>query len=280
MKEKYTTILYDVKKALGVTLQEYIILDTIFHLENHSKDRGCYAKIGFYMEITDMGERTTQRTMMNLVKLGYIEVTKTASNTASRRTTEKYKAFRLDDAQQVGANLAPTTGRRNVTRRVPKRHPVGAKLTVTPIDNNNDNNNDTKSAEAQDEKPICSVENCKGKVVIVPLAIGEVELNKCERHRLQDIIDGFKSVNESYLELYGKKTQYDAAKQLMRTYPREHIHWMLKTAPGYNKMPYRAAGEKVYTPYDLLKNWSVMKDNLMSIKIKKATGTQPKEILG
>lgn len=100
------------------------------------------------------------------------------------------------------------------------------------------------------------------------------ELNKCSHHAVQEVIDLFKPVNESYLEFYGKKTQHAAVKSLLTTYKMVEIEWMIKTAPAYNKMPMRAAKEKIYTPHDLLKNWSVMKDNLISYKFQKQQGTK------
>ncbi len=107
---------------------------------------------------------------------------------------------------------------------------------------------------------------------------GEKEVKeKISMEQVREVIDAFQVVNESYREFYGKKTQYGAAKTLIKTYPKEQIMWMIKTAPGYNKMPYRSGGDKVYTPYDLLKKWSIMKDNLVSYKLKKTV--ENKEII-
>lgn len=103
---------------------------------------------------------------------------------------------------------------------------------------------------------------------------GKDEKEKISMEQVREVIDAFAVVNESYREFYGKKTQYYAAKTLIKTYPKEQIMWMIKTAPGYNKMPYRSVGDKVYTPYDLLKKWSIMKDNLVSYKIKKVGETK------
>lgn len=272
MKEKYCTILFAVKEALGVSLAEYVILDTIFHMENHNKDRGCYAGIDYFSKITDMSERTVQRSMKNLVSAGYIIVEKKSSTSSSRRTTDKYKKMRIDE--EMGDKMTPIRGRQNVTQRVTKRHPMGDKMAAPPIYNNNDNNSDNTSGG--DPPQEVKIEEIKYPCIHFDKVKGNVCSNNkmdgsdyCKHHAVQEIIDLFKPVNESYLEFYGKKTQHAAVVSLIKTYPKHEIQWMIKTAPAYNKMPYRAKGDKIYTPYDLLKNWSVMKDNLISYKLQK-----------
>lgn len=110
-------------------------------------------------------------------------------------------------------------------------------------------------------------------------AQADANVEKIGMKQVQEIIDAFKPVNESYKTLYGKKTEYNAAKDLIKTYPKEHILGMLKVMPDYNKIQYLSAYEKVYTPLQLLKNWSVVKDNLIRLKIKKSKEREVKPIL-
>ena len=142
------------------------------------------------------------------------------------------------------------------------------------IDNNIDNSVENTSG-GQDPPQEEKVEEVKYPCIHFDQKSGKVCENKqmenselCSHHAVQEIIDAFKPVNESYLEFYGKKTQHAAVKSLIKTYPKKEIMGMLKMASFYNKMPMRAAKEKVYTPYELLKNWSVMKDNLISYKLQ------------
>lgn len=173
--------------------------------------------------------------------------------------------------------------RKNSTTLADKTHTPLRENSAITIDNNIDNSleNTSGGEDPPQEDPVVEEE-----VVITPcvfinkdsgLMCGKncmKDLNKCSHHAVQEVIDLFKPVNESYLEFYGKKTQHAAVKSLLTTYKMLEIEWMIKTAPAYNKMPMRAAKEKIYTPHDLLKNWSIMKDNLISYKLQKQQGTK------
>lgn len=204
---------------------------------------GCIASAETFSKETGIAENQIRRYLKELKDIGWIDYELSKTN----QRGEIKALLRIGDplvAEQ------PRGGRR-ATKQLVAEQP-------TSIDNSLDNSLDTSTEQSSDA--------------------GEKEVKeKISMEQVREVIDAFAVVNESYREFYGKRTQYGAAKTLIKTYPKEQIMWMIKTAPAYNKMPYRSGGDKVYTPYDLLKKWSIMKDNLLSYKIKKVGET--KEIL-
>lgn len=142
-----------------------------------------------------------------------------------------------------------------------------AEKTTTPLRNNSASTIDNSIGNSVDTSAEAPEEEKKKEIV------------KISREQVQEIIDAFAPVNESYLSFYGKKTQYDSTKQLIKTYPKEHILAILKVLPDYNKIQYLASYEKIYTPDDLYKKWSVVKDNLIKLKTKRSKDKEKEEIL-
>lgn len=67
---RYTTIIYDVKKELGISLREYIYLDAVYHLQ--AKTGWSFAKNEYYGEMLDVGFREIQKISKSLVEKGLI----------------------------------------------------------------------------------------------------------------------------------------------------------------------------------------------------------------
>src|SRR3990167_8167876 len=74
---RYTLILDDVKKELGLTLLEYILCDKIYHLSNNPKHQGwCYASRKTLAKMIDVTDRTIYNLLNKLISKGLIELDK------------------------------------------------------------------------------------------------------------------------------------------------------------------------------------------------------------
>lgn len=137
MKAKYTTILYDEKKEMGVTLSEYVLLDIIFHLENNTRFDGCRVKVDYFAECLDLSERQVKRYLSGLEQKGWLVSNGTGHRgmTASRKTTEKYKDIR----QKIKGDINDTLKKERVTEVVRK-----GDISVTPTMISTGNNSITE----------------------------------------------------------------------------------------------------------------------------------------
>lgn len=194
-------------------------------------------------EELNVGVKMVRLTLIELEEAGYLERVK--------HGTGKVDYYLNYDKEPSGPNGHQDDVEPSVQKGKEPKRLVAKKDTISnkDIESNKENTSTEQSSDAG------------GKEVKEKITMDEV----------REVIDAFAPVNEAYLTFYGKKTEYSAAKTLIKTFPKNQIMWMIKTAPGYNKMPYRAKGDKVYTPYQLLKNWSIMKDNLVSFKISKTS---------
>lgn len=93
---KYVTILWDVKKKLGLTISEYCLLDVIHKLSQ--KNGYCYASKKYLAETIDMSERGVFKLITKLIELGYLEKNPELTNLI--RTTEKYVNSVILDYEQ------------------------------------------------------------------------------------------------------------------------------------------------------------------------------------
>ena len=87
MSSKYTTILYEAKKKLGITLVEYIYLDTIYHLQ--ILNGSAFATSEFYCSLLDITQRQLSRIKASLVERGLLEIVPNTNNT-KLKITELY----------------------------------------------------------------------------------------------------------------------------------------------------------------------------------------------
>lgn len=94
---RYTTIIYEVKKELGLSLREYIYLDAIYHLQNQSG--WCFAKSSYFGELLDIGDREVRKIRLNLVEKGLI-IMSDKYNSNEIKTTEKWNLTYLIPAEQ------------------------------------------------------------------------------------------------------------------------------------------------------------------------------------
>lgn len=98
LMNKYTTILYDVKKELEVSLIEYIYLDTVYHLQ--AKTGWAFALSNFYCERMDITDRQLRRLKGSLVERGLLEI-QPQTKDRKVRVTEKYLDILQADKMSV-----------------------------------------------------------------------------------------------------------------------------------------------------------------------------------
>lgn len=214
----------------------------------------------------DIGDKQVRSGLQELEEVGYLQRIKHGTGRVSYYLNydKKPSADNGHEGTEPGAQKG----------KQPKRLvAITGTISNTDIESNKEVETNTSGGESppqEDEKSVdqrlcIHINKHSGELCGKNTFLDEV---LCSHHTVQEIIDLFAPVNESYLTLYGNKTQHAAVKELVKTYKREELLWMIKTAPGYNKMPFRAKGDKIYSPHDLLKNWSVMKDNLISYKLQ------------
>lgn len=70
----YTTIIHPIRQALCLSLNEYCVLDTIYHLSNNRKYNGwCVASKGYIAKTLSLGESTVFGILKTLEEKGLIE---------------------------------------------------------------------------------------------------------------------------------------------------------------------------------------------------------------
>jgi hypothetical protein len=66
---KYSTIIFEVKKKLGLSIREYIFLDATYHLQ--VKTGVSYAKNDYYAELLEISVREVQKIKAKMIALGF-----------------------------------------------------------------------------------------------------------------------------------------------------------------------------------------------------------------
>lgn len=145
----YTTIIFGVKKELGLTTDEYIFLDAVYHLQ--VKTGTCYAKNDYFIELLGIKLRWLQQLKSSLRERGFITGTGN-----SVKTTD------LWNNSYLGVQYSAPEGCSTV-------HPKGAVQCTPTIYNENDKESNTSNAEH------CTVEPDKGNGSLIPLVIKEME---------------------------------------------------------------------------------------------------------
>lgn len=103
----YSTIIFQVKKDLGLSLKEYILLDAVYHLQ--VKTGLCYAKSEYYCELLDIGVREVQRLKKTLLEKGLLLVEKKGIKTTDIWNTTY---LGLESDKNVASNtteMSPTS---------------------------------------------------------------------------------------------------------------------------------------------------------------------------
>lgn len=125
----YTTILHEVRKKFGLTMNEYGVMDTIYRLSVHPKSSRpgwCYMSKPKMAEFFDIGRRTTFRIIDELIKKhlvvknskGYLKPTSRWIDAVEPFVAQSKKKGIESESQQCQIG----------TTKVPKRHGKGADL--------------------------------------------------------------------------------------------------------------------------------------------------------
>lgn len=225
----YTTILFDVKKELGLSLREYIFLDAVYHLQ--VKTGWCYAKSDYFQDLLEVGEREVRRIKVLLVEKGLLVVSE-KYNSAEVKTSEKWNDIMCGDADQ------------NVRMMRTKKSADADQNVRTTIYNKSNNKSNTSETQSREEVP---VEN--KPVDMIPLIIKEME-----------------SLDPKNKRFYGNTTQREACKFLLEEYGFDLVVQVIHAIPSLKaKIAYMPS---VTTPVELRDKWMKIKDAVTREKAK------------
>lgn len=197
----YTLILHKIRKDLKLTLMEYCVADSIYHLSNNPKSEvkgWCYASKETISEILGTTPKTIFENIRRLIEKGFIIK---EENTKHLKTTSKwYESVVLIKAQAEYNEMTQgiTKGYSKVSRK------VIVDYNETTYNNNKDiniNNNYITTHSVEDNKEIAY------------------------------LIDLFKSVNPSYKQLFMRKPQREAVSRLLGSMGREKLEQAIKVLP-------------------------------------------------
>lgn len=146
----YSTIIFSVKKRLGLTLEEYLFLDAVYHLQ--AKTGASYAKNDYYMELLDLKLRQVQSIKSGLKEKGLL-----TGDGIAIKTTDKWDSTYLD-----------TTMQKNAPQGCSKVHGKGAEKCTPTIDKEIDKEKDNKGDKSPSKFNPLGAEIIKALEVVDP----------------------------------------------------------------------------------------------------------------
>lgn len=209
---KYTQILHEPRIELGLSVLEYCVADSIYHLSNNpaAAVRGwCYASKKEIGEKIGISEQSVFNILKRLFEKKLVEKHEI---TKHLRTTEKWyqaavESTKKTEAKETLARLKKIEPEAKETlARVAKES-----LVNNNIYNNNINNNNLKIIAGSDEPD--------GKSV-------------------NEIIDLFRGVNPAYNALFANKTQRAAVRRLVTALGRPKLEAVITALERTNQLPY------------------------------------------
>ena len=146
----YCTVLFEKKKAYGLTLNEYVFLDMVFHLS--SKTGWCYSSKEYFAETLDLSRQSIFNLIKKLTDTGWLEKDEASTNL---RTTEKWNQVYMEESKN-------DTGSKD-SLRYSKDSLQDSKLSLQDskdsllnnniyINNKNTHNKNTPDAKASEKK--------------------------------------------------------------------------------------------------------------------------------
>lgn len=90
----YCTVLFEKKKAYGLTLNEYVFLDMVFHLS--SKTGWCYSSKEYFAETLDLSRQSIFNLIKKLIDTGWLEKDGASANL---RTAEKWNQVYTEESK-------------------------------------------------------------------------------------------------------------------------------------------------------------------------------------
>lgn len=130
----YTTIIHPIRKALNLSIREYVILDMIFHLSNNEKYGGwCIMSKKKMADITDLSESTIKRILNTLEDKDLIKRDKKTNYIKTKDNFNELIANKHDWMIGFkGKELALLSGKFNLSGQ---NDPGGVKMTHLPGQN-------------------------------------------------------------------------------------------------------------------------------------------------
>lgn len=200
----------------------------------------CFASNAFFAKRLDVSEKRISTMLSHLIELGYII----------------WVSF--DGRKRV---ITSSQTRQKCLGR-PDKNEKSDQTKMSSIDNNIEN----------------KVDPCKNEFLQNDDEAGDflVKTGKASKYEaeINKIMGLFQEVNDNYTLLYQNKTERANLSKLLDIHPVSDIQTMLKFASNYNKDPKTIDAYKIYTPLNLVKNWSRIKDWYISNVIKEKKGKQ------
>lgn len=247
---RYTVVLHDPRLELKLSVAEYCIADSIYHLSNNpsSKLQGwCYASKETLADFIGITPRSVYNILNKLISIGLVDKD---DDTKHLRTTQLW--YDKVVLMELKTEYEKTSQCMNKVQKECKESSVkGMKKfqsdyektshynnTITTY-NNNTNKNTSDSKESQ-------------------------ELNK----KISECFTYWKDINPFYKDWFGNKTQRGAMKKLLTEVPLEATEWILKNLNVINSTKFMP---DVSTPWAVLKNFSKIVSQIK--KEYKSSGT-------
>lgn len=156
----YTTINHAARKKLGISLNEYVLCDSIYHLANNPTSAvpgWCYASKNTLADNLDLDRSTVIRSINRLIERGLLL---RDESTSYLKTTQIW----FEEVLLTKSGKTPQNVRDNFLQGVAKRHRVSQNATSgkTPHNNNNNilNNNTVNHLNNKIDKQLNSVTVC------------------------------------------------------------------------------------------------------------------------
>lgn len=99
----------------------------------------------------------------------------------------------------------------------------------------------------------------------------KLENNENTSNEVALVLDLFKPIDPTYTRFFKNTTERNACKELLKTFSLEEIKLRIDFLQIYNKLPFISTYNKVYKPSDLLRNWAIMEDNMVTAQNQKKT---------
>lgn len=218
----YTTIIHSARNNLGLSNNEYIFCDTIYHLSNNPEYKYCIMSKEKLGEIIGVSKQAIHKLIIKMIELGLIEKEETLKGL---KTTKKwYKNVILRDE-----STKFTDSKESLPLQSTKFTPMVKKVysdSKESLHNNNIYNNINNNTNITKQSDDCDVNY---------------------------FIDLFKDVNISFDRLFANKTQREAIKRLYKKIGAEKLENAINTLKITNQQKY---APKITTPYELEKNFT------------------------
>jgi len=212
----YNVIVHPIRKKLELSLLQYCVADSIYHLSNNpnSKIKGwCYASKTTIADLMGVSERCVFSNLKVLVEKNLIE--KNEDSSYLRTTSKWYENVVLVRAKKEYEEVS------GGMKKVHSGYEESAVKHTAQISYNS-NNKDSNINNKEEAKQVL-------------------------QEPLSDLIEAFKEINPSYKKLFNT-TQRGALQRLVEQHGAEKVSQFIEVLPETNKMKYAPV---IVTPLQL-----------------------------